>query len=267
MLFLIIVIESSPKKWKRGEMSPVFDTPITTNDLSLDRLLAVRMPILLFFFNTPLQNGLEQQLKKTAGEFAGQLLVAKISKKENPEAARRYQISNTPAAIGFKDGQMISKTEGISAPALHEYALYLTGKGPKPVQETGPSKNPESYRTPPNGQDPSRRAGPSAPQAVTDYNFDKEVMQSSIPVLVDFWAPWCGPCRMTEPILNKLAQEMQGRLLVAKVNVDENPKLAGRFGIQSIPTMMVVKDGNIIDRWMGALPEPALRSRISRFTV
>jgi thioredoxin 2 len=98
---------------------------------------------------------------------------------------------------------------------------------------------------------------------VTDATFDQEVLRSPQPVLIDFWAPWCGPCRMVEPILERLAQEMAGRLRVAKVNVDENPMTARRYGVQSIPTMMMVKNGQIVDRWAGALPEGALRNRVT----
>jgi thioredoxin 1 len=87
-------------------------------------------------------------------------------------------------------------------------------------------------------------------------------MRSPIPVVVDFWAPWCGHCRMVAPALEKLAVEWNGRVKIAKVNVDENPRIAGMYGIQSIPTMMVVKNGKIVERWAGALPEPALRARL-----
>ncbi len=101
------------------------------------------------------------------------------------------------------------------------------------------------------------------PIAVTDATFEQEVMRSSQPVMVDFWAPWCGPCRMVAPILDKLAAEMPGRLKIAKVNVDENPMSAGRYGVQAIPTMLLVKDGQVVDRWSGALPEAMMRSRLS----
>ena len=99
---------------------------------------------------------------------------------------------------------------------------------------------------------------------ITDASFDQEVMHSSLPVVVDFWAPWCGPCRMVAPILDRLAGEMRGRVKIAKINVDENPLAAGRFGVQAIPTMLIVKDGRVVDQWAGALPEQAMRSRLAR---
>ena len=105
------------------------------------------------------------------------------------------------------------------------------------------------------------------PIHVTDAEFDKFVLKSELPVVVDFWAPWCGPCRMVAPTLEKLAVEWNGRVKIAKVNVDENPRIAGMYGIQSIPTMMVVKNGKIAERWAGALPEPALRSRLGSFVL
>jgi thioredoxin 1 len=98
---------------------------------------------------------------------------------------------------------------------------------------------------------------------VTDASFEREVLRSPQPVLVDFWASWCGPCRMTEPLIERIARDLAGRLRVAKVNVDENPNLSMRYGVQSIPTMMLVKDGQVVDRWVGALPETNLRMRIA----
>lgn len=105
----------------------------------------------------------------------------------------------------------------------------------------------------------------SEPVHVTDAAFEKTVMQSTLPAVVDFWAPWCGPCRMVAPVLDKLATENSGKLLIAKVNTDENPEWANKFGVQGIPTMLFVANGKVVHRQVGALPEPMLRDVISQF--
>jgi len=104
-----------------------------------------------------------------------------------------------------------------------------------------------------------------SPVHVTDAAFEKTVLQSKLPVVVDFWAPWCGPCKMVDPVLKKLAKEYSGKLLVAKVNTDENPQWATKYGVQGIPTMLLIADGKIVHRQVGALPEPILRDVISQF--
>jgi len=103
------------------------------------------------------------------------------------------------------------------------------------------------------------------PIHVTDAAFEKTVMQATVPTIVDFWAPWCGPCRMVAPVLDKLAKENAGKLLVAKVNTDENPEWAMKFGVQGIPTMLFVADGKVVHRQVGALPEPMLRDVVGQF--
>jgi thioredoxin 1 len=103
------------------------------------------------------------------------------------------------------------------------------------------------------------------PIHVTDLAFEKSVLQSPLPVIVDFWAPWCGPCRMVAPTLEKLAKEYAGKLVVAKVDTDENPEWAGKFGVQGIPTMLFVSAGKVVHRQVGALPERMLRDAVSQF--
>lgn len=105
----------------------------------------------------------------------------------------------------------------------------------------------------------------NAPVHVNDQAFEKVVMQSKLPVVVDFWAPWCGPCRMVAPTLDKLASEQEGKLLIAKVNTDENPEWAMRFGVQGIPTMLFIAEGKVVHTQVGALPEPALRQLVGEF--
>lgn len=103
------------------------------------------------------------------------------------------------------------------------------------------------------------------PIHVTDAAFEKTVLQGELPSIVDFWAPWCGPCRMVAPILDKLAKEYAGKLVVAKVNTDENSEWASRYGVQGIPTMLFVANGKVIHRQVGALPEPVLRETVAEF--
>lgn len=103
------------------------------------------------------------------------------------------------------------------------------------------------------------------PIKVTDAAFQKTVLESSLPVIVDFWAPWCGPCKMVAPTLDKIAKEYAGKLIVAKVNTDENAEWAIKYGVQGIPTMLLIYDGKIVNRQVGALPEPMLREVVDQF--
>jgi thioredoxin 1 len=96
----------------------------------------------------------------------------------------------------------------------------------------------------------------------TDNNFDQEVLKSDIPVLVDFWAPWCGPCRMVSPLVDELAEELTGKLKVVKVNTDENQEVAVKYGIRSIPTLGIFKDGNIVDGVIGAVPKQTIKNKV-----
>lgn len=100
------------------------------------------------------------------------------------------------------------------------------------------------------------------PINVTDDAFEKAVLKSEVPVMVDFWAPWCGPCKMVEPILNKFASEYAGKLLVTRVNTDENPKWATEYGIQGIPTILFINGGKVLHRQVGAVPEIYLREMV-----
>ena len=100
---------------------------------------------------------------------------------------------------------------------------------------------------------------------ITDGNFDAEVLQSAVPVLADFWAPWCKPCRMIGPIVEQLAEEYQGRLKVCKINVDKEGSLAERYSVASIPMLLVFKDGKIVNNFAGALPKQGIEALFKDF--
>ena len=104
----------------------------------------------------------------------------------------------------------------------------------------------------------------STTAAVTDATFQEKVLESDVPVLVDFWAPWCGPCRMVAPVVEEIADQYEGQIKVYKLNTDENPSVASQYGIRSIPTLMVFKGGAKVDMVVGAVPKATLSTTIDK---
>ena len=105
----------------------------------------------------------------------------------------------------------------------------------------------------------------SVAAAVTDATFKQEVLESEVPVLVDFWAPWCGPCRMVAPVVDEIAQQYSDQVKVVKVNTDENPSVASQYGIRSIPTLMIFKGGQRVDTVVGAVPKTTLANTLDKY--
>ncbi len=105
----------------------------------------------------------------------------------------------------------------------------------------------------------------SAAPPVTDASFKEEVLDHELPVLVDFWAPWCGPCRMVAPVVDEIAQQYEGKVKVVKLNTDENPQVASQYGIRSIPTLMIFKGGQRVDMVVGAVPKTTLANTLEKY--
>lgn len=235
-------------------MSRVFDVVLASNDMSLDRVLEAGLPVALVFYHKDLPSDLRQAMDELAQQYAGSVLVITLAQSDASKAISRFNVRQFPSLVTVRDSKTVTRQENVRAGDIKPHIAYLLGQGPLP-----------NVRTADQPKADSRQADAKSPIPVSEANFEREVLRADIPVLVDFWAPWCAPCRMVEPVLNSLAREQAGTIKVAKVNVDENPNLAGRYGAMSIPTMLVMVGGREVDRWVGALPESALRNRVARW--
>lgn len=225
-----------------------FDSVLASSDLSLDRVLNAGLLVALVFYERELPSDLRQSMDDLAREYAGKALIVTLAHNDAPQAVSRFGVRQFPTLVTVRDGKTVLSQENLRPDDLKPQIAYLLGEGPRPAP---------------------RASAPSAtvqgPLLVNETNWDREVLRSDRPVLVDFWASWCAPCRMVEPTVEALAQEKANFLKVVKVNVDENPGLAGRYRAMSIPMMIVIKSGQEVDRWVGALPDKAIRSRVSRW--
>lgn len=233
-------------------MQNVFDTVLASSDLSLDRVLNAGLPVALIFYEREMPANLRQTLDDLARRYAGRALIVTLARGDAPRAASRFGIRQLPALVTVRDGKTVTSLGGVSPSDPGPHIAHLLGEGPMPAgrpAEAGPA---------------TKRGTSTGPIAVGESDFYREILQSKRPVMVDFWAPWCAPCRMVAPTLEKLARE-QSNLKIAKVNVDENPSLASTYRTMSIPTMIVFQGGREVDRWVGALPENMLRGRVARW--
>jgi thioredoxin 1 len=223
---------------------PIFDAPINTDDVNLQKVVTQALPVILHLYRQP-DTSLNATLAALAKDQAGKLLVARVDANQNQQVYAYYKQPSLPAIFAIKDGDIQSFSAPAQSADVKAHAAYLLGQGPKPTQSAQPASAPAPQG---NGQ----------PVKVTDGSFERDVLQSKVPVLVDFWAAWCGPCRMIAPSLDKIAQNYAGRITIAKLNVDENPRMAAKYQARSIPLLVLFKNGKVVNSLLGAHPQAAI---------
>jgi thioredoxin 1 len=231
--------------------------PIVLTDAKLDSVLQGDKPVLILFSNGEgLRGDFATAFKKAAGEN-NSIVFAKIDPSANSQAVQRFAPGDKPVLIGWYCGSEIlrrGRPWGTDVPLAIEMLQTAMRERQPVVIEEAVKETPVS----------NELVVEDKPVKVTDATFETEVLNHDKPVLVDFWAEWCGPCRMVAPTLEKLAKEYAGQVRIAKVNVDENPGLSQAFKVMSIPTIMLIKQRTIVFSQPGALPEPAFRELITK---
>ncbi len=233
-----------------------YDAPVNGTDASFERVvLKAPLPTVAVFWSVQetSRQQLNDVLNQTAEDYAGEALIVKLDVSDAPQSQARFEVDTLPQFLFFRQGRLIARAKGLpNIQTLRPWIEYLLERGPKPAAAKRPRRETAS--------------ADGKPLVVTDGDFESVVLGAGTPALVDFWAAWCGPCRMVAPMVEQLAGEFAGRAVVAKLDVDANPMTAQRYGVRSIPTLILFRDGQEIDRVVGAQPIHVLRQKLEAVT-
>ena len=185
-------------------------------------------------------------IEELAKEYEGKVQVGKLNVDNNPQTAASYGVRSIPTILILKDGEIVDKQVGLTSKvklAEKIEAVLAANDAPAPaVAEAA--------------------AVPAGPFKFTDGNFDASALKSGNVSVIDFWAEWCGPCKAITPIIEELATAYSGKAVVGKLNVDNNPETAMKYGVRSIPTIIILKDGEIVDKHVGMTSKATLAEKI-----